>query len=277
MGALLRSLPGASSPFGVFFKTWAAEGQKAACLFAGPEADTRGAADEGRPLLPMPLPFPAAEGHTDTKRAAGRRTSRLRARRMAQRWANRLIGWFSFCELGAPVALKAAAEVGARRLGSHQRAAAELLVDERVGWTRLPPEPVPGGSGGRLSRVQEVARRVAISGYAGATSTVDSLCASALAVQSERVALPPVAGQVRPEEHLPPPRRAEFVDLAGRELDMHASGPPCRACHRVSPSEEEKLTRRLELAGMGCYRSLEEVAEARASHGRRKPDVGASN
>ena len=100
--SLLRSLPGSSSLFGVFFKTWAAEGQKVACASASLEADTRGVADEGRPLLPMPLPFPAAEGNADTRHVPGRRTSRLRARRMAQRWANRLIGWISFCELGAP-------------------------------------------------------------------------------------------------------------------------------------------------------------------------------
>ncbi|CAE7553167.1 unnamed protein product, partial [Symbiodinium sp. CCMP2456] len=73
---------------------------------------------------------------------------------------------------------------------------------------------------------------------------------TALPVVPSRVALPPKAGQVDPCEWLPPERAAVLQDLGRlRRAEEDGSDVPL-ACHRVEPSEEDALVRRLVLHGM---------------------------
>ena len=200
------------------------------------------------PLFPCALPFPEvmemAELRLDEPGALAW-WSRV--------FVNTFVAWGNFVTLGCPAAGAGAFEprVSYRCLAEARAFAMELLGEvEEFACLDL----ILGRLDclGKRGCIDELLKKIRCTGgacYAG-TAQVPGKVSTALPVVPSRVALPLEAGQVDPCDWLPPDRAAILQDLAGLRRDEDDWGEVPVACHRVEPSEEDDLVRRLVAHGM---------------------------
>ena len=219
---------------------------------------------EDRGLLPMPIPFPEAELNVTPDCRSARRRRRFGERRVAMRWANRVCALFSYFEVGPSDPARHGREVGAHAITPAQLAAAEGLLVDLLGWSRLSPKHAIGEGSGRSSKVCDVLKRAAASGYGACCGDIDKMVRTALPVSADRIALPTVAGRVAPEDYLSEPHRSEFLDVRRREAIPPGFATGARACHHISGAEEVKLLARLCDANMGAFHLERDIMSERA-------------
>lgn len=196
------------------------------------------------PLLPMHLPKNLLASLPKSRR----RRSRVRCRLLAWRWAELLVGFFAFWELGSPASEKNF-DLGPYEHSEGQLLAFHNLVDELVPFCRLTPSEAGVGRG--QIALQNLLRDLELGSHAAGDSLPPIPGTTALPVRADRVSLPTRVGHVRPEVWLPDRLRRYFLEPW--RLDLPADKRPAelaRSCHLVEPAEERLLARKLLSAGV---------------------------
>ncbi|CAE7246419.1 unnamed protein product [Symbiodinium sp. CCMP2592] len=198
------------------------------------------------PLFPCALPFPevvvAASFPSDE---SGILSWWSRA------FVNTFVAWGNFVTLGCPAEGASAYEPRVSyRCAAEARAFALELLGEVEEFATLDLVLGRLGCSGKRGCIDELLRQVRCTGGACYAGTAQGKVSTALPVVASRVALPPKAGLVDPCKWLPPERAAILQDLAGLKKAEEAWGDVPVACHRVEPSEEDELVRRLVRHGM---------------------------
>ena len=206
-----------------------------------------------RPLLPMALPYPASEQYSAVPAGRPEGAPRRRGlRRVAEMWVNRVISVMNLYVAG-----RKAFDVGAYAACGptpQQLTLAEHLVEDLEPWLRASPDYSQFTGGRARSRAGRLLAALDCSAYdAVAAPGCNASATHALPVKMERVALPQRAGCCHPEQYLPEPYRAEYLDLDGRELAPHLAGEAPRPCHLVKRSEEVPFGLLLCSRGMAEY------------------------
>ena len=199
------------------------------------------------PLFPCALPYPEvlSPERLDLDAAGA-------IEWWSKAFVNTWVAWGNFVTLGCPedggggyeprVSYKCLAEA---------RAFADTLLGEVVEFADL--DLILGllDCSGKRGCIEEILSKVHCTGaYRMGTAQVPGQVTTALPVVPERLALPLQAGQVDPLEWLEPERADVVQDLPGLcKPEDHWEEAPV-ACHKVTPSEEEALARKLVERGM---------------------------
>ena len=244
-----------SSPFGRFINLLAS--------WAGSTSATRCVNESSSALFPSHLPFACDRG-VPIVASSVRHPSRGRIELLARRWVNKLIALHSFYALGSPKDLSGVAEkLGPYRIRSAVMARAEALLPEARAFARACEVTTMSPKADGLLEIAERLRVIDNDSYfRGLTDALEpaTTVADALFVNDTNVDMPPIAGKVRPADHLSPERAHVVSNLPDYVLkpkeEWDVAVVPCT---RIENRSRRRLHARMLRAGLTALVGIEDV------------------